>query len=150
MKKHRLEFYMHDGSTAFRFEVSGHLSQDGARSLEQAWRTAASTIGGRDLILDLTSVTGADEDGRALIIRWHREGARLIANSQDSRNFAESVLGAPLAAHESKASEHARVRFCNPFLAGIAIVLLLAAVLFPAKASAANLQITSAILTPDF
>src|ERR1700676_275930 len=93
MKNQALQYYMHDGPTAFRFELAGHLNQAGALRLEQDWRTASSVIGDRKLIVDITFVTGTDERGTALLTRWHRQGALLIANSKASRTFAESILG---------------------------------------------------------
>jgi len=96
MKNQVLQYYMHDGPTAFRFELAGNLNQEGARRLDQDWRTASSTIGDRRLIIDMTFVTEVDERGRALIVRWHREGACLIANSKASRVLAEAILGEPL------------------------------------------------------
>ena len=40
MKSQTLQYYMHDGPSAFRFELAGSLDNEGARELEQAWRTA--------------------------------------------------------------------------------------------------------------
>ena len=96
MKNQVLQYYMHDGPTAFRFELAGNLNQEGARRLDQDWRTASSAIGDRRLIVDMTFVTNVDESGRALLVRWHRDGARLIANSKTSRALAEAILGEPL------------------------------------------------------
>jgi hypothetical protein len=96
MKNMALQYYMHDGPTAFRIELAGNLNDDGARRLDQDWRTASSAIGGRRLIVDMTFVTGVDEQGQALINRWHREGARFVASSKASRALAESILGEPL------------------------------------------------------
>lgn len=97
MKKPALDYYMHDGKAAFRFELAGILDEEGARQLEQAWHTAASVIGDRSLIIDITFVTNVDGEGRALLARWHREGAQFVANSQASRILAESITGTPLA-----------------------------------------------------
>ena len=96
MKNMALQYYMHDGPTAFRFELAGNLNDDGALRLDRDWRTVSSEIGGRRLIVDITFVTSAGERGRALINRWHREGARFVAGSKASRALAESILGEPL------------------------------------------------------
>jgi hypothetical protein len=96
MKTQPLQYYLHDGPTAFRFELAGNLNHEGARRLDQDWRTASSVIGDRILIVDMTFVTGVDEHGRALITRWHQEGARLITNSKASRALAESIVGESL------------------------------------------------------
>jgi len=96
MKTQALQYYMHDGPSAFRFELSGELTDDSARRLEQDWRTASSVMAGRMLIVDMTFITGADEAGRALLGRWHAAGAQLIASSKASRELAESVIGESL------------------------------------------------------
>src|ERR1700730_7924003 len=91
-----LQYYMHDGPTAFRFELGGDLNHEGACRLEQDWRTASSALGDRRLIIDMTFVTGVDEQGQALIPRLRREGAWFIADSKASRALAEATLGEPL------------------------------------------------------
>ncbi len=93
MINHALQFYMHEGPAVFRIELAGHLNEEGARRLDREWRTAASIIGDRRRIVDMTFVTIVDEHGRALMGRWHREGTRFIANSEASFALAESVLG---------------------------------------------------------
>jgi hypothetical protein len=96
MKDRALQYYMHDGPTAFRIELAGNLDCEAALRLDQDWRTASSAIGDRKLIVDMTFVTNLAEEGKALLRRWHLEGARLIANSASSRVLAESILGGPL------------------------------------------------------
>src|SRR6266404_9863393 len=96
MNNRELQYYMHDGPSAFRFELAGHLDNDGARELQQAWRTASSIIGDRALIIDMTFVTSAGEYGRSLLSRWYAEGAQLIAGSKISRQLAEAIVGEPL------------------------------------------------------
>jgi hypothetical protein len=103
-KNQTLQYYMHDGPTAFRFELSGHLNREGAQRLDQDWRTAMSVIGDRRLIVDITFVSGSDEQGRALLARWHREGARFVANSKASCALAESIIGEPLPARGAGSS----------------------------------------------
>ena len=142
MKHQPLQYYMHDGPTAFRFELTGYLSREAARGLDQDWRTASSAIGGRTLIVDITRVTDVDEQGRALIIRWHREGARLIARSRASLALAESILGEPLPEPPVNvgAAAISDRRFRASFLRQVVILLLLATMVFPVGASAATLK----------
>src|SRR5580658_9785239 len=54
MKHQTLQYYMHDGPSAFRFELAGDLTNEAARRLDQDWRTASSVIGDRALIVDMT------------------------------------------------------------------------------------------------
>src|SRR5258708_3152556 len=140
MKNHALDYYMHDGPTAFRFELAGELNDQSARSLGQDWRTASSVIGVRKLIIDMTFVTGAGEQGRALLARWYGEGARLVANSKSSRELAELIVGEPLP--EPAAGKAASERTWLPFrsLFRASAVLLLAALVFPVVANAATLR----------
>ena len=91
---------MHDGPAAFSFELAGAFSVGDAVELEQAWRTASSTIGDRILVVDLSFVSQIDEAGRDLLRRWHEQGARLVANSPTARLLSESIIGAPLPAAE--------------------------------------------------
>jgi hypothetical protein len=96
MKIQTLQYYMHDGPSAFRFELAGDLSDEAAGRLDQDWRTASSVIGDRTLIVDMTFVTSVTERGRALLARWYAEGAQLIAKSKVSRGLAEAIAGEPL------------------------------------------------------
>ncbi|PYT26656.1 MAG: hypothetical protein DMG57_20775 [Acidobacteria bacterium] len=58
MKTRPLQYYMHDRPSAFRFELSGELDCQGECRLDQDWRTASSTLGGRRLVVDITFLTG--------------------------------------------------------------------------------------------
>ena len=145
VKTNALQYYMHDGPTAFRFELAGDLSREGVRRLNQDWNTASSALGDRRLIVDMTFVTGVDEQARTLIARWHREGARLIANSAASRALAESILGAPLSEppaniHCAAASDWTWRPYRPSFPWRAATSLLLATILFPVEAKAATLR----------
>jgi hypothetical protein len=143
VKTNALRYYMHDGPTAFRFELAGDLNREGVCRLNQDWRTASSALGDRRLIVDMTFVTGVDQQARALINRWHREGALLIANSAASRALAESILGEPL--WEPPVNTRiAAVRdwtwrpIRSSFLWRAVSLLFLAMLLFPVEASAAE------------
>jgi len=136
MKNQTLQYYMHDGPTAFRFELAGDLNREGARRLDQAWRTASSVVGDRRLIVDMTFVTDVSEQGRALIHRWHEEGAQLIANSQASRALAESILGQPLPKPAANLNgDHTWLPFPGSSLVRAAMFLL-AMIVFPVEANA--------------
>ncbi len=93
MQNQNLHYYMHDGPSAYRFEIAGYLDEDGSRRLEQDWLTASSVARGRTLIIDMTFVTGLDDIGSALIRRWHRDGAQIVAKSKLSIELAEEAIG---------------------------------------------------------
>jgi hypothetical protein len=138
-----LQYYMHDGPSSFRFELAGDLDNEGARRLRQDWRTASSAIGARRLIVDMTFLTGAGEEGRSLLARWHAEGAQLIAKSKVSRELAEAIIGgrlADVAPSGNTGAERTWLPFLTFFDASKTLTLLLAALLIPAQAHAANLK----------
>jgi hypothetical protein len=143
MKNKSLQYYMHDGPSAFRFELSGDLTDEGAERLERDWTTASSVIGSRHLIVDMTFITSVGQAGHALLAHWHSEGARLIAASKSSREIAESIIGAPLP--ESTFASRAE-RTWMPFVSAFAVLprmlflLLSAHLLFPTQTEAANLK----------
>ena len=93
MKAGDFLYYMHDSATAFSFELAGRLSDDGARELRRAWRTASSVIGDRSLIVDLSYVTGIDVAGQDLLRGWHDRGAQLVAKSPEVRAMVRSITG---------------------------------------------------------
>jgi len=89
----KFRYYMHDGPSAFSFELAGKLSDNAAGELEQAWRTASSVRPGRSLIVDISYVTQVDLAGRAMLRRWHDGGAQLVAKSPQARAIAASITG---------------------------------------------------------
>jgi len=91
-----LVYYMHDGSAAFRFKLAGDLSQDTAQDLEQARKTAASIIGRRSLVVDLTHLISLDAAGRKLLEEWHALGAELTVVSSEAQARIRSMAGVPV------------------------------------------------------
>ena len=134
-----LDYYLHDGPTEFRIEVVGTIDDEGARRLEQVWRTAGSLIGERRPIFDISLVTSIDEQGRALLLGWHREGARLIANSRTSRALAESIFGATLSEPAPKTRRWLPFRI-GFFKSAASLPCLLAVLLLTSTANAASLK----------
>lgn len=138
-------FYMHDGPRTFRFELSGNLAGIDAVRLNQAWRTASSTIAGKTLAIDLTFLTAADEQGRRVLESWCRAGAHFIANSALSRNLIESVTGQPYVPVGPSIGPTYEPRFTAAFTgrsirSALAALVVSVALLFPAKATGADLK----------
>jgi hypothetical protein len=96
MTNQTFQYFMHYGPSAFRLELAGDLDNEGARRLEQDLRTASSVIADRALIVDMTFVTSAEQEGRALLARWYAEGARFVARSNVSRELAGVIVGKQL------------------------------------------------------
>ena len=118
MNSEQLQYYLHDDFDAFRFELAGSLSGSGVESIYQAWRTALSVITNRKLVVDITFVNKADEQGRSLLRLWRRKGARIVARSPESQALAADISGEaiPEPANSSRESWLGRVREeCNRY-----------------------------------
>src|SRR4029077_11977424 len=81
----------------------------------------------------------------ALITRWHREGAQLIANSAEFPALAEVVLGEPLLeppanALFAAASDRTWLPFRSSFLWRPVTLIFLATMVFPVETNAATLK----------
>lgn len=96
MKNPVFNYYMHDGPAAFSIELAGTLAAEGAKKLEQDWRSVSALIGTKDLVVDISFLTEIDPGGRQLLLRWFRTGATVVANTPESRALAESIIGRTL------------------------------------------------------
>ncbi len=74
-----MQIYLHDRSAALQFVLKGRLMGEWVPHLEHAWDTARSVLAGKDLVVDLSAMTGADSKGLALLSRMRESGARLTA-----------------------------------------------------------------------
>jgi hypothetical protein len=141
-----MRYYMHDGPSAFRFELAGDLDANDATRLEQDWRTASAAADTRTLIIDLSFVTGIDEAVRSLFRRWHAGGAEFAAASKRSRELVELITERPFARELPYAPTfQPRLRLRSSFLRSISrtipvIPLLARLTLFtPSQARAADI-----------
>jgi len=142
-----LLFYMHDGPKTFRFELSGNLAGVEVGKLDQAWRTASSTFDDKVLAVDITFLTGVDEKGRDLLVRWSQAGAHLVANSDASRKLAEFITGRPYAGSDPAVGPTFEPRFTtSAFRVAVAAVILTVTLLFPSTAWADQSADASAVL----
>jgi hypothetical protein len=91
-----LLYYMHDRAAEFRFQLSGDLSGDSVRDVEQSWCTASSTIGERRFVVDITNLSSIDESGRELIEKWHRRGALLVVKSCNAKTRIQRMVDCPV------------------------------------------------------
>lgn len=129
-------YYMHDGPNAFSLELSGTMSDHDIVGLEQARRTASSTMGSRSFIVDLSYVDGVQPAGRAMLRRWYDEGAQLVAKLPGARVIVGLITGqAP-----ELIAKSARRQTWRPFLAAALATLALTTLFAPARTVAANLQ----------
>ena len=93
-----MDIYLNDSVTSFEFVLKGELSGAAVRSLEQAWVTATSILGGKEVSVEVSGLTAADDAGVELLYRMTASGARLTAAlPPDSEELLRS-LGIPVAA----------------------------------------------------
>jgi anti-anti-sigma regulatory factor len=130
MKNH-LNYYLHDESGEFRIQLSGHLSQVGARDLEQAWRTASSIVGGKSMIVDLTHVTSIDTSGCELLDKWHGDGAKLVVTSSEAKDRIQVMTEIAVTCFDPSPNTTTLLRLtaATPWLAALFVFL------FPAIAA---------------
>jgi hypothetical protein len=95
-------YYIHDRPSAFRFKLVGVLAGAAAAELEQCWLTASSTMEGRAFVADIDDLTGVDDTGRELLLRWRNKGAQFLAKSERARSLGESILGHSLPAEPTR------------------------------------------------
>lgn len=106
-----LEYYIHDGSKAFRFRLLGQLSADSARDLQLAWDTADSTIGNREVVFDVTRITEIHPTGHELLRNWKIRGAKFVVADCGAQARLQSLTDQPVSlAAPLKASVFASIR----------------------------------------
>jgi ABC-type transporter Mla MlaB component len=93
-----MEIYLHDSATTFQFVLRGKLAGNAVRDLEQSWITAQSILGGKELVIDVSGITDADDAGVSLLSRMRESGARLIAAQPSQPEDFLRSLGVPAAA----------------------------------------------------
>jgi ABC-type transporter Mla MlaB component len=129
-------YYIHDASAAFRFQLAGNLSRNGTRELEQARQTAASIIGLRCLVVDLTGLTSIDAAGRELLIEWQALGAQMTVISAKEQTRIQVMTGVPVTVAGTKPEAS---KWLPPQAAALLLAVLLALLLAATAAAAAGI-----------
>jgi len=128
-------YKIHDGAAQFRFELEGALTYGDVADLDQCWHTAASTIAGKTLVVDLTLLTAIDESGRQLLNRWRQAGAEFTAGSESAAVLDVWNCGGPLV-HATKAGSR---RVTRPsFQSALPLFVALLSLLLPATLDAGD------------
>jgi hypothetical protein len=96
------QFFAHNDPDAVRIELAGSLRAADAKTLQHAWQRAAFDDPVKPVIVDITFVRDADEQGRALLIAMHRSGVRIVAQSPESSAIARPIVIQPIETHDPK------------------------------------------------
>jgi hypothetical protein len=91
-----MDYYQHDFGTTFRFQLAGELTGADVMELEHAWHTATSIMRDKQLILDVSGLTGVDEPGVQLIQRMFGSGALVVSSEQPASRGLLLALGVPV------------------------------------------------------
>jgi hypothetical protein len=89
-----LQYFIHYDFDALRMELAGSLVGRAARKAYEAWRSATLMARRWPLVVDISYITEADDDGKAVLREWLEEGVRILASSGASRAIANSIAGA--------------------------------------------------------
>ncbi len=74
------------------FELDGKLAGPWVNELELSWRSAASTQRIYPVRVNLSSVTFIDAEGKDLLGRMYREGAKLVATGCLNKCIVEGIM----------------------------------------------------------
>jgi hypothetical protein len=123
-------YRIHDGAAQFRFELEGALASGNVAELDQCWRTARSTIAGKTLVVDVTSLTAVDETGRRLLDRWREAGAHFVGGPE-STAFPGGASSRPAGRRDSRC-------FQPSFRTALPWVVMFLSLVLPASVIAAD------------
>jgi len=106
-----IDMYLQDSPTMLRFVLSGKLTGLRAQDLEHAWITAQSILNGKELVVDVSGLTGADEFGVNLLARMRGSGACLTAAPPPKSEELLRSLGLSVAAPRGQCTRAKVLRF---------------------------------------
>ena len=86
-----LKITLHDHPNQLRFRLEGKLAGAWVSELRQCWQTAASSIQGRVISLDLGEVDFVDGEGQTLLADMVRRGVHLKAVTPFIRSLVAEI-----------------------------------------------------------
>ena len=87
-----LKITMQIAAGVMTFALEGKLAGPWVKELDLCWRSAAGTQQIYPVRVDLSSVTFIDEDGKDLLDRMYREGAKLVATGCLNKCIVEGIM----------------------------------------------------------
>jgi outer membrane protein len=82
-----------DSPGALTFQVEGRLVGAWAKELEHSWNSAASVRGNRAPIIDLTGILFIDQEGKRVLTKLFREGARFRCAGTMTGSIVSEITG---------------------------------------------------------
>ena len=77
-----LRIYIHDEVPVTSIVVEGKLVGPWVNELEKCWETVVVAHPCKSMLVDLMHVTFIDSEGRALLTRMRRKGAKLLSSGR--------------------------------------------------------------------
>jgi hypothetical protein len=87
----RLRVTIHDGARAFLLRLEGCFPARDVGEVEACWRTAESTIAGREFVVDLSRLRSLEFESGQLLARMHAAGARFIARTPEIVRLVDAI-----------------------------------------------------------
>lgn len=76
-----------------RLKLEGRLEGPYVGELDRAWRSLASSLGSKNLLVDLCGVLYVDAAGKRLLVEIHsKSGAEFFGNSALTKYLAEEAM----------------------------------------------------------
>ena len=88
-----LKITIHESSDALTFQVEGKLVGAWAKELEQSWNTASTNCNRKPLIVDLTETLYIDEEGKRVLAKLFRHGARFKTSGAMTSCVVDELTG---------------------------------------------------------
>src|SRR3954470_5552804 len=105
-----LKITIHDGAKMFRLQLEGRLASAWVTELEQCWKTAASMLDEKVLVVNLDDVSFIDASGMSLLADMNRAGAKFTAATPYQKEVVAEITGEPLTATAATPPPHPALR----------------------------------------
>ncbi|MFP5264482.1 MAG: hypothetical protein ACLGJB_21560 [Blastocatellia bacterium] len=89
-----LRIETHHAPELTSFTVEGKLMGAWVSELERCWRTVTSAGPSKSILVNLAAVAFIDSEGRDLLARMHRQGARLVPSGCLMKAIVEEIEAA--------------------------------------------------------
>jgi ABC-type transporter Mla MlaB component len=83
-----------DSSDGIAIVVEGELTRIGLDELRRCWQAARARSASPRIVVDITSMTGCDSTGKALLAQLYGEGAGLVGAGVMTRALIDQITGA--------------------------------------------------------
>ena len=101
-------FKVLDGADEYRIEIVGNFAGQCVREVSGCWHEALRKSIQRQTTVDISRISGYDNNGRSLLSEMHKHGTVIAASTPTSLIFLEeitSVRRAPATLHEAPKTE---------------------------------------------